>query len=309
MAGTDRTVITSSEAPQPLGAYSVGMSVSPGKLVYVAGQVSVDSSGNLVGKGDVVAQTRQALQNIGHVLAAAGAGFSIAMACDLVLAREDAVFTVAYSRIGASPDGSMSYFLVRSLGMRRAMELYRTNRVLTAQEAMEWGLVNGVLPEANFLADAKAQALLEPRYATSAPIVAETLDALAEQLPLDRDRFLRTVAEYNAAVDDRARFDPTVRDGLAALTVEPPKSNWAQRLDTPPFYAYPVTGGITFTFGGVRVDQRAQVVGTDWAPLAGLYACGEMVGGLFHHNYPGGAGLMAGAVFGRLAGASAAADV
>ena len=157
--------------------------------------------------------------------------------------------------------------------------------------------------------DAKAQALLEPRYATSAPIVAETLEALAEQLPLDRDRFLRTVAEYNAAVDGRARFDPTVRDGLAALTVEPPKSNWAQRLDTPPFYAYPVTGGITFTFGGVRVDERAQVLSTDWAPLAGLYACGEMVGGLFHHNYPGGAGLMAGAVFGRIAGASAAADV
>jgi enamine deaminase RidA (YjgF/YER057c/UK114 family) len=76
MAATDRTVITSSQAPQPLGAYSVGMSVSPGKLVYVAGQVSVDASSNLVGKGDVVAQTRQALQNIGHVLAAAGAGFS-----------------------------------------------------------------------------------------------------------------------------------------------------------------------------------------------------------------------------------------
>ena len=75
MAGTDRTVITSSQAPQPLGAYSVGMSVSPGKLVYVAGQVSVDSSGNLVGKGDGVAQTRQALENIGHVLAAAGASF------------------------------------------------------------------------------------------------------------------------------------------------------------------------------------------------------------------------------------------
>ncbi len=76
MAGADRTVITSSQAPQPLGAYSVGMSVSPGKLVYVAGQVSVDSSGNLVGKGDVVAQTRQALENIGHVLAAAGASFT-----------------------------------------------------------------------------------------------------------------------------------------------------------------------------------------------------------------------------------------
>ena len=76
MAEYDRTVITSSQAPQPLGAYSLGMSVSPGKLVYVAGQVSVDSSGNLVGKGDAAAQTRQVLQNIGHVLAGAGANFS-----------------------------------------------------------------------------------------------------------------------------------------------------------------------------------------------------------------------------------------
>ena len=76
MAGLDRTVITSSQAPQPLGAYSLGMSVSAGKLVYIAGQVSVDSSGNLVGKGDAAAQMRQALENIGHVLAGAGADFS-----------------------------------------------------------------------------------------------------------------------------------------------------------------------------------------------------------------------------------------
>ena len=76
MAGTDRAVITSSQAPQPLGAYSMAMSVSPRKLIYIAGQVSVDSSGSLVGKGNVVAQTRQALKNIGHVLAAAGASFS-----------------------------------------------------------------------------------------------------------------------------------------------------------------------------------------------------------------------------------------
>ncbi len=76
MAGLDRRVITSSLAPQPLGAYSLGMSVSPGKLVYVAGQVGVDSSGSLVGKGDAAAQTRQALENIGHVLAGAGADFS-----------------------------------------------------------------------------------------------------------------------------------------------------------------------------------------------------------------------------------------
>ncbi len=76
MAGSDRTVITSSQAPQPLGAYSVGMSVSPGKLVYVAGQVGVDSSGALVGKGDAATQTRQVFENIGHVLASAGADFS-----------------------------------------------------------------------------------------------------------------------------------------------------------------------------------------------------------------------------------------
>ena len=76
MAGADRTVITSSQAPQPLGAYSLGISVRPGKLVYIAGQVGVDSDGNLVGKGDAAAQTRQALENIGHILAGAGAGFS-----------------------------------------------------------------------------------------------------------------------------------------------------------------------------------------------------------------------------------------
>ena len=76
MAVLDRTVVTSSQAPQPLGAYSLGMSVKPGRLVYVAGQVGVDSSGILVGKGDAATQTRQVFENIGHVLAGAGADFS-----------------------------------------------------------------------------------------------------------------------------------------------------------------------------------------------------------------------------------------
>ena len=89
---------------------------------------------------------------------AAGAGFSIAMACDTVLARADAVFTAAYSRIGASPDGSMTYFLVRHLGVRRAMDLYLSNRVLSAQEALEWGLVSQVLPVEGFLPAALEQA-------------------------------------------------------------------------------------------------------------------------------------------------------
>jgi len=84
------------------------------------------------------------------------------------------------------------------------------------------------------------------------------------------------------------------------------KSNWSQRIDSGPFYAWPVTGGITFTFGGLKITGEAQVVSTDWKPMPGLYTCGEMVGGLFHYNYPLGTGLISGAVFGRIAGRSAA---
>ena len=97
-----------------------------------------------------------------------------------------------------------------------------------------------------------------------------------------------------------------MHDGLETKGLTPSKSNWAQALDTPPFRAYPVTGGITFTFGGLRIDQNAQVRASEWTPIEGLYTCGEMVGGLVHHNYPGGSGLTSGAVFGRIAGRAAA---
>ncbi len=155
--------------------------------------------------------------------------------------------------------------------------------------------------------DAKVADLLEGRYKTGRPIVAYTLGALVDKLPVDRSACLKTLDDYDAAIGAGA-FDPAVRDGLTTKGLLPAKSNWAQRLDTPPFVAYPVTGGITFTFGGVRVNERAQVISTSWAPIPGLYACGEMVGGIFHTNYPGGTGLMSGAVFGRLAGANAAGE-
>ena len=155
--------------------------------------------------------------------------------------------------------------------------------------------------------DDKVKHLLEPRYATSAPVTGASLGELVERLELDRAAARRTLDEYNAAAG-AGRFNPGDRDGLATRGLALPKSNWAQRLDTPPFLAWPVTGGITFSFGGLKVNQRAQVIGTDWNPIAGLYTCGEMVGGLFHHNYPGGSGLMSGAVFGRIAGTSAAQD-
>ena len=153
--------------------------------------------------------------------------------------------------------------------------------------------------------DGKVLDLLEPRYATGRPIVAETLEDLVAQLPIDSERATATLTEFNNS-GSRGRFDPLVLDGLATDGLEVEKTNWAQALDTPPFRAYPVTGGITFTFGGVRVTPEAQVVGVDWQPIEGLFACGEMVGGLFYGNYPGGSGLMSGAVFGRIAGHSAA---
>ena len=153
--------------------------------------------------------------------------------------------------------------------------------------------------------DDKVVGLLEGRYKTGKPVTADSLAALVAQLPVDRARSLETLEAYNAAVGP-GPFDPTVRDGLATRGLALPKSNWAQRLDTPPFTAWPVTGGITFTFGGVRVNDRAQVQSTSWMPIPRLFACGEMVGGLFHGNYPGGTGLMSGAVFGRIAGANAA---
>ncbi|MDB5808872.1 MAG: pyridine nucleotide-disulfide oxidoreductase family protein [Betaproteobacteria bacterium] len=153
--------------------------------------------------------------------------------------------------------------------------------------------------------DSKVLDMLEPRYSTSEPFKSDTLEGLVKQLDLDQAQAIKTLNEYNAAAG-HGKFDPIALDGLHTKGIEPAKTNWAQKLDKPPYVAYPVTGGITFTFGGLKITKDAQVVGTDWKPMPGLYTCGEMVGGLFHYNYPLGTGLMSGAVFGRIAGRSAA---
>src|SRR6202008_906340 len=138
---------------------------------------------------------------------------------------------------------------------------------------------------------------------------AQTLEELAGKLEdVNPEGFLRTVRAFNAAVRTDVPFAPYVRDGRAPAGLEPVKTNWANALDEPPFEAYATTCGITFTFGGLRVDPASgQVLDLIRQPIAGLYAAGEMVGGLFYFNYPSGTGLVSGAVFGRLAGASAAA--
>ncbi|OGK97793.1 MAG: tricarballylate dehydrogenase [Candidatus Rokubacteria bacterium RIFCSPHIGHO2_12_FULL_73_22] len=132
-----------------------------------------------------------------------------------------------------------------------------------------------------------------------------TLEGLARKLEIDVEGFVRTVREYNAAVQPGA-YNPAVKDGKGTRGLTPPKSNWALPLDAPPFVGFAVTTGITFTFGGLRITGDAQVVDAEQRPIPGLYAAGELVGGLFYQNYPGGAGLMAGAVFGRIAGRAAA---
>ena len=122
---------------------------------------------------------------------------------------------------------------------------------------------------------------------------------------VDPVRALATLKAFNASVNRDAPFDPNIKDGRGTVGLPIPKSNWANPIETGPFEAYAVTCGVTFTFGGLKIDNEARVISADGGPIPGLYAAGELVGGLFYFNYPGGTGLMAGAVFGKIAGTSA----
>jgi tricarballylate dehydrogenase len=157
--------------------------------------------------------------------------------------------------------------------------------------------------------DAKVLGRLRDEYRIRqvSKVKANSLPELAAKMDgIDESAFLKTVAEYNGAISDHeANYNPNVLDGVSTLDLDPNKSNWALPIDTPPFEAYAVTCGITFTFGGLRVDTKAQVLNDGGTPIPGLFAAGEMVGGLFYFNYPGGSGLSNGTVFGRLAGTSA----
>ena len=155
--------------------------------------------------------------------------------------------------------------------------------------------------------DSKTRPLLRSEYNRGSHVSADSIHGLAKKLPgLDWENVVKTVDAFNDAVNDTP-FDPSKRDGKRAEGITPIKSNWAQRLDTPPYYAFPVTCGITFTFGGVGITENCEVNDTSGNVMSGVFAAGEITGGSFFNNYPGGSGLMKGAVFGRLAGSSAAA--
>ncbi len=132
-------------------------------------------------------------------------------------------------------------------------------------------------------------------------VEADTIAGLAEQLEISAEALTATVDAYNEACQP-GRYNPSVLDGVTTKGITPPKSNWALPIDKPPFVAYVTTTGVSFTFGGLKIDEKNAVQDLADRPIPGLFAAGELVGGLFYENYPGGTGLMSGSVFGRRAG-------
>jgi tricarballylate dehydrogenase len=160
--------------------------------------------------------------------------------------------------------------------------------------------------------DASVAHLLRPEYRAKrvTKVIANTLEELVDKIDdVNQEQLQRTISQFNASVTREVPFNPTIKDGRTTVGLDIPKSNWANPIEKPPFEAYSVTCGITFTFGGLAITTDAQVLDMNHRPIQGLYAAGEMVGGLFYFNYPGATGLTSGAVFGRIAGRNAAAHV
>ena len=143
----------------------------------------------------------------------------------------------------------------------------------------------------------------EYRFHDAHFVESKSIDELIEKMDgIDKIETRKTIEEYNKAVDLTTSFDPTTLDGKSTKGLEIKKSNWAQRIDKGPFKAFPVTGGITFTYGGLKINSKGSVLNKNNKPIKGLFACGELVGSVFFNGYPGGSGLTSGAVFGRIAG-------
>lgn len=152
--------------------------------------------------------------------------------------------------------------------------------------------------------DAKTEHLFMP--SVFMPYQADTIAELAAQLGLDVTQLEKTVADYNAAVQ-YGDFRPQILDGCHTQGASPEKTNWARRIDTPPFLSYPHRPGITFTYLGVKVDEHARVQMANGEPTVNLFASGEiMAGSILSKGYLAGFGMTIGAVFGRIAGREAA---
>jgi tricarballylate dehydrogenase len=141
------------------------------------------------------------------------------------------------------------------------------------------------------------------------PVKARTVAELAGKLELDGPALEKTVAEFNAAVRP-GNFDHTVLDDCATEGLAPPKTHWARAIDMPPFYGYPLRPGITFTYLGVGIDDKARMLMDDGKPADNIFAAGEiMAGNVLGKGYLAGIGMAIGTTFGRIAGEEAARHV
>jgi tricarballylate dehydrogenase len=172
-----------------------------------------------------------------------------------------------------------------------------------------WGRLVAAQPDqiAHIIFDAPSLRLFMPSLFP--PIAADTIGELAGKLELPADALAETVASFNAAVRP-GTFDDKILDTCRTEGVTPPKSHWARPLVTPPFYAYPVRPGVTFTYLGTRVNREARMLMADGTRAANMFAAGEiMAGNVLGRGYAAGMGMTIGSVFGRIAGREAAAHV
>lgn len=140
------------------------------------------------------------------------------------------------------------------------------------------------------------------------PTEADSLEGLMAELEIRDGKSAReTVEQFNAAAGD-GEFDPTTLDGLGTNGVSPQKSNWAVPIDEPPFYCFSVVPGLTFAYGGLKVNSESEVLDNQDEPIPGMWAAGNITAGLFYGNYAGGTALTYGVTFGRIAGRNAAAS-
>ena len=155
--------------------------------------------------------------------------------------------------------------------------------------------------------DSRALPHIEGRYSSAKRFEASSIAQLADELGINADGLKKTIDDFNESAHE-GEYQPRTLDERSTCSLEPPKSNWAIKIDRPPYFAYTVTGGITYTYGGLKIDTGARVLDAEDHPIPGLYAAGIIVGGIFVHGSLRAAGLMHGAVYGRIAGAAAAAD-
>ena len=140
------------------------------------------------------------------------------------------------------------------------------------------------------------------KYKKPTKYQAGTLIDIANKIKItDKENFINNINTFNKAVQS-GNYNPHKLDGKKVKNIFPSRSNWALPLDNPPYLAYPVICGMTFCYGGLKTSINGELINKNGDIINGLYAVGEMLGGLWHNNYPSGGGMMAGAVFGKNAG-------